>query len=85
MLQPLNPEQVQPTVQNLLAFLDREDVNIPGNMVESIVSGKSLLRALLGGQLVLAQNVQEGEPGKPEPKKPVAAKKTAKKVVKKAA
>lgn len=60
-LQQLNPEQVQPTAQALLAFLDREDVTIPGNLLESIVSGKSLLRALVSGQLVLAQNVPGGE------------------------
>lgn len=79
MLQSLNPEQVQPTVQNLLAFLDREDVNIPGNMVESIVSGKSLLRALLNGQLVLAQDMQpESTPGQPA-EIPPTTKKTEKK------
>jgi len=55
-LKPLNPESYQAVAQAMLAYFDREDVNIPGNMVESIVSGKSLMRALLGGQLVLAQN-----------------------------
>lgn len=58
-LQALNPENFQPTCQALLAFLDREDVTIPGNLLESIVSGKSLLRALLQGQLTLAQDVPQ--------------------------
>lgn len=48
-------EQVQQTVQVLLAFLDSENVKVPGNMLEGIVSGKSLLRGLLNGQLVVAQ------------------------------
>lgn len=58
-LQELKNDAVQATVQSMLAFFDREDVNVPGNMVESIVSGKSMLRALLNGQLVLAQRAQE--------------------------
>ena len=53
-LQELSQEAVQPTVTALLAFLDSKDITVPGNMVESIVSGKSLLRALASGQLVLA-------------------------------
>jgi len=57
-LQAINQEAVTPTAQALLAFLDREDIQVPGNMLESIVSGKSLLRALVNGQLVLAQDTE---------------------------
>lgn len=48
-------EQIQQTVQVLLAFLDSDGANVPGSMVEGVVSGKSLLRGLLNGQLVVAQ------------------------------
>lgn len=58
-LQALQQEAVQPTLESLLAFLDRDDLSVPGSQVEAIVSGKSLLRALIAGQLVLAQNQQE--------------------------
>lgn len=68
MLKPVDQANVQTTAQQMLAFLDREDVAVPGNMLEGIVSGKSLLRALLAGQLVIAQNVEE--PKKPDAKKP---------------
>lgn len=71
-LQPLPAENVQPTAQNLLAFLDREDVNVPGNMLEAIVSGKSLLRALLNGQLVICRNAPDAE-GAPPGAEPVKA------------
>ena len=81
-LQALPSEQVAPTAQALLSFLDREEVSIPGNLLEAIVSGKSLLRALANGQLVLAQNVADQPPQaemeKPqEPEKPAAGKKKA--------
>lgn len=48
-------EQIQKTVQVLLAFLDSDGANVPGSMIEGIVSGKSLLRGLLNGQLIVAQ------------------------------
>lgn len=81
-LQALPTEQVAPTVQALLAFLDRGDVNIPGNLLESIVSGKSLLRALASGQLVLAQNIQP-QPAKGAEAPPPAAADVKKPPVKK--
>lgn len=78
-LQALNPEAVQPTVQALLAFLDREDVLIPGSMNESITSAKSLCRAILSGQLIIAQEPRNApEQGDTETAGP-AAKKAAKK------
>lgn len=58
-LQELNQEAVQPTIQALLEFLDRDDVMIPVHMAEQMTSGKSLLRALVSGQIVLAQKQQE--------------------------
>lgn len=62
-LQEINKDAVQPTVQTLLAFLDREDISIPGNMLESIVSAKSLMRAIMNDQLVIAQRMQpEAQP-----------------------
>jgi hypothetical protein len=60
-LQELNGEAIIPTAQALLSYLDREDIHVPGNLVEAIVSGKSLLRALAQGQLVLAQHVNESQ------------------------
>lgn len=61
-IQPMNPDQYQPVAQAMLAYFDREDVMIPGHMAEQIVSGKSLLRALLGGQLVLGQQAPAPAP-----------------------
>lgn len=58
-LRALESEQIVPTVQVLLAFLEREDVVVPANMLEGIVSGKSILRALANGQIVLAQDMEE--------------------------
>lgn len=48
-------EQIQQTVQVLLAFLDSDGAQVPGSMIEGVVSGKSLLRGLLNGQLIVAQ------------------------------
>lgn len=48
-------EQIQQTVQVLLSFLDSDGATVPGSMVEGVVSGKSLLRGLLNGQLIVAQ------------------------------
>lgn len=66
-LQPLDQEQILPVAQTLLAFLDRDDVTIPGNLLEAIVSGKSLLRGLLQGGLVVCQVTQDAPVVKPEP------------------
>lgn len=61
-LRPLPSDQVAPTAQALLAFLERDDVTVPGSMLESIVSGKSLLRALLQEQLILCHKAEESPP-----------------------
>jgi hypothetical protein len=54
-LQPLPQESVQSTCQILLAFLSDEGVSIPGNLLEGVVSGKSLLRGIIQGQLQVCQ------------------------------
>lgn len=83
MLKPVDQQNVQATAQSMMAFLDREDVSVPGNMLEAIVSGKSLLRALVSGQLVVAQNIEEPKPEvkpvakKSDEKKPADSKKAA--------
>ncbi len=82
---PLPPDQVAPTFQNALAFLDREETVVPGNMVEGIMSLKSMCRALLSGQLILCQAPQSPvvaggpDPDNPPGKKPAARKKTPRK------
>lgn len=70
MLQAFQEEQVQQTAQSLLAFFDREDVSVPGNLVEQIVSGKSLLRAIVAGQLKVAQEVRQPPPPVQPPEEP---------------
>lgn len=59
MLQEIQKDAVLPTVEALLAFLERQDLMVPGDMLEKIVSGKSLLRALLQGQVVIATRPRE--------------------------
>ena len=54
-MKALPTDQVQATAQAILTFLDSENAHIPGNMIEAMVSGKSLMRALLSGALVLCQ------------------------------
>lgn len=70
MLKAIQEEHVQKTAQSLLAFFDREDVSVPGNLVEQIVSGKSLLRAIVAGQLKVAQEVNESAPPVQPPEEP---------------
>lgn len=80
-LKPLPAEQVQPTLQSLLGFLDSENVLVPGNLNEHITSAKSLCRAILAGQLVVCANVQQPqpEPEAPEEEKPEPEEKTPRK------
>ena len=56
-LQPIQQEQVQQTLQVVLAYLEDEHGVTPNAMVDGIVSGKSLLRGILSGQLLVCQNV----------------------------
>lgn len=86
-------EQVQQTAQILLAFLDSDGASVPGSMLEGVLSGKSMLRGILGGQLGVVQLDMKAEPPADDPppatktpaKKKVAKKKASKKRVKKAA
>jgi hypothetical protein len=53
-MQPLpNNEQALQSVQVLLTVLSDEGISTPNNLLEAVVSGKSILRALLQGQVVL--------------------------------
>lgn len=62
-MKPLPKEQVQQTAQILLAYLDSPENSTPNNMVEGIVSGKSLMRGLITGTLVVCQtNVPAAAP-----------------------
>ena len=67
MLKPINQEQVQQTSQVMLAFLSEESVSIPGNLLEGIVSGKSLLRGIIQGQLLVCQNAKGEAVAAPSP------------------
>lgn len=57
-LVPVKEEAIQGTAQILLTFLDSPGANVPGNLIEGVVSGKSMLRGLLSGSLVLCQPEQ---------------------------
>jgi len=50
-------EQVQGTAQQVLAYLDDPTNKTPNNMLEAIVSGKSLLRGIITGQLIVCQQL----------------------------
>ena len=60
---PLPKEQVNQTCQTLLAFLSDDSVSVPAPMIEGIVSGKSLLRGILSGQLAICQVGAPVQPG----------------------
>lgn len=62
-MKPINQEQVVQTAQIILAVLSDEEGSTPNKYLEGIVSGKSLLRGIVAGQLVVCA------PGKPEPEK----------------
>ena len=61
-MKPIDPQQVQGPVQTMLAILSDEKQSTPNNLLEGVVSGKSLLRAILQGNLFICQ------PGAPEEK-----------------
>ena len=85
-LKKLPVEQVIPVCQTTLALLEREDVPVPGTMIESVVSMKSILRALVQGQLCLAQEETAAAPAEEAPKAaPKTKTKARSKVAKKAA
>ena len=67
-LQPVGQEQVQATAQQMLSFLSDENVSIPGNMIEAIFSGKSLLSAIIAGNLIVCRHAEDASKSKPEGK-----------------
>lgn len=67
-MKALPTEQVHTAVQIMLTTLSHTDARIPGDMVEGVVSGKSLLRGILNGSLVVCT------PDAPQAKKPAAPK-----------
>lgn len=54
-MKPIDIQQVQGPVQVLLTVLSDENTSTPNNLIEGVVSGKSLLRAILQGNLVVCQ------------------------------
>ena len=71
-MQPLPQEQVQKAAQILLTFLDSEGATVPGNLLEGVVSGKSLLRGFLQGTLIVCQAGAPAAPVAPAPADPLA-------------
>ena len=61
-LTPLDPEQIQRTAQVMLSYLDDPENKTPNNMLEGIVSGKSLLRGITAGALVLCEVSEDAKP-----------------------
>lgn len=66
---PVPVEQVQKTSQLTLAFLDSPGANVPGNLIEGVVSCKSMLRSLISGTLVLCQQTADAPAKEPPAKK----------------
>jgi hypothetical protein len=53
-------------LKSLIDFLSSDNVRIPGPINEDIVSGKSLLRAIEAGNLVIMQELPDAGEGEPE-------------------
>jgi len=58
-LAPINQEQVQQALQVGLAYLESPENSTPNNMLEGIVSCKSLFRGILSGALVVCQKQED--------------------------
>lgn len=71
-LKQLPKEQIQTVCEDTLECLSSADISIPASIIESIVSMKTILRALLSEQVVLAQEEQEEQevPEAPAPAAP---------------
>ncbi len=52
---PINKDHVIQVAQVLLTYLDDPNNSTPNDMLEGIVSAKSLMRGLVGGNLVVCQ------------------------------
>jgi len=48
---PVEPDQIKKDITFIHQLLDSDLTTIPGNLSESLTSGKGLLRAILGGEL----------------------------------
>jgi len=65
-MQPIpNHDQALQAVQVLLTVLSDEGSSTPNHLLEAVVSGKSILRGLIQGQLMLCA------PGQPPVEQPV--------------
>ena len=60
-MKPIELEQLQAPVQAMLALLSDEKSSTPNNLLEGIVSGKSLLRAILQGHVVVCPVEEESK------------------------
>ena len=78
-----NHDQALGSIQVLLTVLSDENSSTPNNLLEGVVSGKSILRGLLQGGIVLCSAEEAGKapppPPPPAPKKTAAKKKTSRK------
>jgi hypothetical protein len=59
--QPIDEEPVKQAAQLLLSFLSDASVSVPAPLVDGIVSGKTLLRGIINGQLVVCAPADEPE------------------------
>lgn len=67
-MKPINQEQVVQTSQVLLAVVSDEDGTTPNKWLEGVVSGKSLLRGIIAGQLVVCAADPADAPPAPKAK-----------------
>jgi len=66
-LKPLDLEQIQGACQIVLSYLSDPANSTPNNLVEGIASGKSLMRGVLSGELVICQTVDDSAPRRTKP------------------
>ena len=59
---PIDQSQIEKAVGAMLSLLSDERTPVPASVVEAIVSGKSLLRGLLSGELVACKQVPDESP-----------------------
>ena len=66
-LKPIPLDKIQTPCQMLLAYLDDPENKTPNNMLEGIVSIKSLIRGVVNGQLFICEQEDPRQPGPAEP------------------
>jgi hypothetical protein len=69
-MKPIDQNAAHGACQVLLTVLSDEKGSTPNNLLEGVVSGKSLLRAIIGGQLVLCEPGHPAQPKDAEPENP---------------